>query len=118
MFNSDIEFTTYWRDIPTCHVVVHGLDVQFENFTDNPIRLPFGVRTQEEVDRDCVEEYFEERCFPRELANCKDLLQRLGLDCYEPELICRKTHGQQFDDFCWIQFADEPQVTYEEIKLR
>lgn len=52
------------------------------------------------------------------VQNRYDILRRLGLDCYEPELICRKTHGQQFDDFCWIQFADEPQVTYDEIKLR
>ena len=42
----------------------------------------------------------------------------LGLDYYDPELICRKTHGVQFDDFTWIQFSDEPQVNYNDIKLR
>ncbi len=118
MYSENLEFTTYWKDIPTCHVVVKGNDIKFENFTDNPLQLPFGVRTEAEVDREYLESVFEDRCFPRERANCNDILRRLGLDCYEPELICRKTHGQQFDDFCWIQFADEPQVTYDEIKLR
>lgn len=50
--------------------------------------------------------------------NAKVLLRGLGLDYYDPELICRKTHGHQFDDFMWMQFSDEPQVRYEDIKLR
>ena len=48
--------------------------------------------------------------------NAKVLLRGLGLDYYDPELICRKTHGQQFDDFVWMQFSDEPQVRYEDIR--
>ena len=48
------------------------------------------VRTKDEVDREYLESVFEDRCFPREQANCNDILRRLGLDCYEPELICRK----------------------------
>ena len=36
MYSENLEFTTYWKDIPTCHVVVKGNDIKFENFTDNP----------------------------------------------------------------------------------
>ena len=116
MYNENIDFTTYWKTEPTCKVTVRGLVVEFENLTNDPLKLPFGIL--KEVDRDKVEGYFKDRCFPEDRVNCKELIRDLGLDYYEPELICRKTHGLQFDDFCWIQFADEPQVTYDEIKLR
>lgn len=76
----------------------------------------FGVRTSVTYE-DLIESY-EDRCFPRERANCKTVLKSIGLDYYNPELICRKTHGQQFDDFIRIQFSDEPQVEYKDIKLR
>ena len=116
MFNKDIDFETYWRDEKTSTVKVRGNDVSFINYTNDPLKLPFGVK--QSVERWEVEDYFEDRCFPRERANCNDILGELGLSCYEPELICRKTWGRQFDDFCWIKFLDEPKVTYEDIRLR
>lgn len=65
-----------------------------------------------------LEEFYEERCFPKERANCKEILRTLGLDCYESELICRKTHDLQFDDFLWLQFSDETQVCWDDIRMR
>ena len=61
MYSENLEFTTYWQDIPTCHVVVKGNDIKFENFTDNPLQLPFGVRTEKEVNREYLESVFEDR---------------------------------------------------------
>lgn len=105
----------YMKEQLVCDISV-GDTVKFVNYIDNPVFLPFGVNTT--ATHSDLEEFFEERCFPRERANCKQVLHRLGLDCYEPELICRKTHGLQFDDFIWLQFSDEPQVCWNDIKLR
>lgn len=111
-------FKTYLKERLTCEVFVDdNKNVRFINhLKDQPCWVPFGIKT--EVTYKDLLEFYEERCFPRERANCKTVLKSLGLDYYDPELICRKTHGLQFDDFLWIQFSDEPQVRYEEIKLR
>lgn len=116
LFNTDYDIKVYSKEELVSEIYVRGSSVTFKNYNYPAVMLPFGIRTSATVDD--LEEFFEERCFPRERANCKDLLRRLGLGCYEPELICRKTHGLQFDDFIWLQFSDEPQVRWEDIKLR
>lgn len=95
---------------------IRGSEVTFENYSDNVLLVAFGVRIK--VTYKDLEEFYEDRCFPRERTNAKDLLHDLGLDSYDPEAICRKTHGMQFDDFMWLQFSDEPQVKYKDIKIR
>ena len=117
MYNNNYSFKTYWKDMLTSEVTVTQDGISFKNHIDNPIMIPFGVRTSATFDD--LEEFFEDRCFPRERVNCKDILRRLGLDCYEPELICRKTHGMQFDDFLWIKFDnDDSGLCWDDIKLR
>lgn len=106
----------YWKDMKVSTICVENENVRFVNYVDFPIYLPFGVR-QEASYKDLLE-FYEDRCFPRERANCRDLLHKLGLEEYEPESIVRETHGLQFDDFMWLQFSDEVQVEWEDIKLR
>ena len=116
MFNDDYSFKVYFKEDLMAEVWVKGSSITFKNYGTNPVWLPFGVH--EKATPELLDEFFEDRCFPRERVNCKQLLRTLGIDCYEPELICRKTHGVQFDDFLWIQFSDEPQVTFKEVRLR
>lgn len=112
--NYDVRYY-YKTDLLTV-IQVRGSCVTFENFSNNVIFVAFGIKTS--VTYEDLLEFYESRCFPRERVNAKELLRGLGLDYYDPEQICRKTHGQQFDDFMWMQFSDEPQVLYEDIKLR
>ena len=117
MYSENLQFKTYWKDLITCFVKVEGNTVFFENYVKEWWKLPFGVSESATI-KD-VEEFFEDRCFPKERVNCKDILRRLDLDCYEPELICRKTHGMQFDDFLWIKFDnDDENLCWDDIKLR
>jgi hypothetical protein len=116
MYNTDYSVKVYYKENIISEIEVKGTCVSFVNYTDNIIFLPFGVDTVADIKR--LDRFYEDRCFPRERANCKEILNRLGLDCYEPELICRKTHGLQFDDFIWLQFSDEEQVCWEDIKMR
>ena len=97
MYKDNYDVTVYWKDEKVSEIHMRNGKVTFENFSDNIIRLPFGVKTK--VTEEDLDEFYEERCFPRERANCKEILHNLGLDYYEPAMICRKTHGLQFDDF-------------------
>lgn len=116
LFMYSYSIKVYIKESLISEIKVKDRDVSFENFIDFPLFLPFGIRTYATYED--LLEYFEDRCFPRERENAKDILNRLGLDFYDPEAICRKTHGQQFDDFVWLQFSDEPQVCWYDIKLR
>lgn len=93
-----------------------GAPVYCENYTKVWHHLPFGGR--ERVDYSELLRFYKDRCFPEERANCKEVLRSLGLCHYDPEAICRKTHGYQFDDFMWFNFSDEEPVTFDDIKLR
>lgn len=104
------------QELLTCEVFVNECSVTFNNYINDPLYLPFGVRTSATYED--LLEFYEDRCFPKERANCKTVLKTLGLDVYDVEQICRKTHGLQFDDFIWLQFSDESQVEYKDIKLR
>jgi len=91
-------------------------EVSVTNFTDDNIKRPFGVKTSPTF-KD-LERFFESRCFPKERGNCKQLLDDLGLNCYNPFDIVRITHGRQYEDYAWIRFEGE-QLDYErDIKLR
>lgn len=114
MSNYDVDY--YYKEELLTKIHVRGREVIFENYSDNALLVAFGVRA--EASYEDLENFYEDRCFPRERENAKDLLHGLGLDYYEPEAICRKTHGMQFDDFMWLQFSDEPQVKYKDIKIR
>lgn len=109
-------FKAFYKEILLSEVFVDGKDVKVVHYSDLVIFRPFGVR--ESVTYQDLLEFYEDRCFPRERVNCKTVLKSIGLDYYDPELICRKTHGVQFDDFVWLQFSDEPQVCWKDIKLR
>lgn len=113
---SSYSFKVYVKEKLISEVFVDGNNVSFKNYSDFYLFLPFGVK--ESATYEDLMEFYEDRCFPRERANCKEILHNLGVDFYDPELICRKTHGLQFDDFIWLQFSDEPQVRWEDIKLR
>lgn len=109
-------FKAYFKEELLSEVFVDGESVTVKHYTDFVLFRPFGVLT--EVTYKDLLEFYEDRCFPRERVNCKTVLKSLGLDYYDPEMICRKTHGLQFDDFLWLQFSDEPQVCWNDIKLR
>lgn len=45
----------------------------------------------------------ESRCFPRTRDYLKWVLRDLGLDCYEPLAIIKKTSGRMADDDMWLE---------------
>ena len=63
-----------------------------------------------------VMRWFEDRAFPEERVGCKELLEELGLDRYDPWEIVKKTRGPLMTDYFWLKV--EPTDTYEEFSLR
>lgn len=109
--------SVYWKENLISEINVDDKKVTFRNYNIvAEVFLPFGRRKFATYND--LMEFYESRCFPKERVNCAEILKHLGLDTYEPELICRKTHGIQNDDYIWLQFSDEKQVKYNDIKFR
>ncbi len=89
--------------------------VLLTNYISDIIVLPFGIITKPTFSQ--FLEFLESRCFPKTRYNVKALLDYLGLQCYEPYDIVRKTHGIQNEDTCWIRFEGE-ELKYDDVKFR
>lgn len=79
--------------------------IKYETYATDPFILPFGVLKNPDMKR--LDEFFLSRCFPKERKQTKELLELLGLDFYDPELICERTHGCQAEDFMWFKYPGE-----------
>ena len=113
-----LKFQYMYKDIVAADVVVdyRNKQVSCVNYTEDITLRPFGTVTELSM-RD-FERLLENRCFPRERRNCKQLLADLGLEYYTPLGIVRKTHGRQLEDFSWIRFEGEDLDYERDIKLR
>jgi len=113
-----LEFRYMWKNKVMTDVVVNYTKniVTFTNYGSNIFHVAFGVRDTATI-KD-VNDLFEERVFPKERRNCKQLLRDLELDYYSPFLIITKTHGRMWDDYSWIKFKGEDLDYERDIKLR
>lgn len=90
---------------------------RYKTYSDNIIFLPFGVCKTPDYRRLC--EYFKSRCWDPSRPDIDRLLNKLGLDFFEPLAIVKKTHGLMFKDFLWMKFDSDPEdLTYDKIKVR
>lgn len=104
----------YMRQNKVCtKITVCGDRVDFEYYSDFKLDKAFGNVTSATYED--LYNFFEERCFPRERANCKQLLKMLGVDFYEPYEIVKKTHGVLGSDDYWIKFEGET-LEYKEAR--
>lgn len=113
-----INFTINWREIPAVRVCydTEG-EPQFEALQVKylPVLL-YGMDGRGQPNAERLERFFADRCFPRTRQNAAELLHSLGLSCYQPKLICRKTHGIVAHDHFWLRYDDDPDgISYESL---
>ncbi len=96
--------------------LTRGPVVSFENYTNNIIKRPFGVR--EHATYEDLRALLETRCFPRSRVNAKQLLRDADIDFYDAFQIVAKTHGVMSDDLFWVRFQDEEPELWDSIKCK
>lgn len=108
-----LDFEFYEKDklCTRVHVDYAKQLVEVENFTDDVVSQVFG---RQKVTIDSIDEFFRERTFPETRVDKDVLLEMLGLQRFDAEAICRKTHGMLIHDFSWIRFDNED-LSYEDI---
>lgn len=71
--------------------------VRITNYDDDIFRNAFGVVTRPTWQQ--YLDFLESRCVPRTRDKIKWYLQEIGVDCYEPLEIIKKTEGRLLNDF-------------------
>lgn len=79
--------------------------IEIENHTDNLLHRAFGIK--EKPDWKDFEVFLRERCFPETRDKLKLVLEDVGVDCFDPLTIIRKTEGRMAEDTQWIEFVEE-----------
>ena len=72
------------------------------NYTDNVLIKPFGVNDNPTIED--LEFFLESRCFPGTRANCKEILEQMGLDHYDIIEIIKHDGGNCNEDDFFITF--------------
>lgn len=101
------------KDIVLAKVVVNGNSVSVENFTDDIVDRPFGTNLNPTMAD--LDDFLEERVFPRERINAKSILKG-KLYGYDVLSIIHDTHGILIDDYYWIRFDDEKDLCWDDVK--
>lgn len=87
------------------HVDYKNEQITIENKTDKLLDRAFGIN-QNPTWKD-FEDFLEERCFPRTRDKMKSILREIGVQCYEPLSIIRKTGGRMAEDNLWLEIEDK-----------
>ena len=84
--------------------VTVGAVSNYENEVSSPLSTAFGVNRKPTWDD--LQTFLKDRCVPQERDGLKYYLSDLGLDCYDPLAIIRKTEGRMAEDSCWIKIVE------------
>lgn len=84
--------------------------VKIVNRIDNIMKRAFGVN--ENPDWDDFEEFLADRCFPKSRAMQKTILERIGVDSYDPIQILEKTNGRTAEDNQYLKFTYKRRTTF------
>lgn len=109
-----LQFDVLWRDTLISTVKVNGLSVKLTNYDSRILLRPFGVNTQ--VDVNDVYNFFLCRVVPPTRDGIEDILKAMGLAEYNPVAIARVTHGILTDDYTWIRFKEDGNITWKDVK--
>lgn len=78
--------------------------VRITNYEEDIFRNAFGVVTRPTWQQ--YLDFLESRCVPRTRDKIKWYLQEIGVDCYEPLEIIKKTEGRMAEDHVWLKIVE------------
>ena len=84
--------------------------IKIINRTDDIMKRAFGVN--EKPTWEDFESFIEERCFPNSRALKKIILQRIGVDSYDPLQILELNKGRTAEDNQYINFTRKGRLAF------
>ena len=84
--------------------------IKIINRTDDIMKRAFGVN--ENPTWEDFESFLENRCFPNSRASKKTILQRIGVDSYDPLQILELNKGRTAEDNQYINFTRKRRMAF------
>ena len=84
--------------------------IKIINRTNDIMKRAFGVK--ENPTWEDFESFLEERCFPNSRALKKTILQRIGMDSYDPLQILEMNKGRTAEDNQYINFTRKRRLAF------
>ena len=84
--------------------------IKIINRTNDIMKRAFGVN--ENPTWEDFESFLEERCFPNSRAMKKTILQRIGVDSYDPLQILELNRGRTAEDNQYINFTRKRRLAF------
>lgn len=109
---TELFMEVYWKDEKTASVRLDKRYAYITRYTNHPVKQIFYADKMTRYEFGGI---LKDRCWDEHRPDLKILLEKLGLDEYNPYEICRRTHGKMAQDFIWFRFPGEI-LTYEEVK--
>lgn len=115
MLIPDMDFDIMWENEKVGHIcikdekIVDATQYECENYKRF---LPYCPITM-----GLLASLFESRCWDRNRANIDEILEKMGLDSYNPFQIVLQTRGRDFDDKQWFRFKGET-LRWEDVDPR
>lgn len=103
-------FEMLWHDTVMCSVTVkNDVPIKIEQFCHPNLMPAIFIN-----DKQSLITFFKNHTFDENRPDMKELLQLLGLNYYNPYLMCRKLHGIQCGQPVWLRFEDDTIQTFNE----
>lgn len=115
-FSGQYEFTVYSKNRKVADVSIKDKIPVVKQYTDDPLVQVFP--RGEETTIEDIFFFLKSRCYEDGRADLKEILQAAGMTSNDPWEWCRKTHGVTYDDFYWLRFPADGDLTWEEVKIR
>ena len=92
------------------YVDFENKQIKIINRTNDIMKRAFGVK--ENPTWEDFESFLEERCFPNSRAMKKTILQRIGVDSYDPLQILEMNKGRTAEDNQYINFTRKRRLAF------
>ncbi|MGN1138700.1 MAG: helix-turn-helix domain-containing protein [Ruminococcus sp.] len=106
------KISVFWKDELTALVSISNNQVFIKRFTDNPIKQFFLAF--DKIDIPKLSELLETRCWEKGRCDIYELLNKIGLDHYDPIEIVKRTFGVSYNDCIWFKFGNN-NITWSKI---
>lgn len=117
MLVPDMRFTLMCEDQAVATIVINkGRCALYRLYSTSPSRQLFPPKYHGDIET--VERVLRGRCWEEGRADSKELLDKLGLDEYNPYLIVQKTKGVSTNDKFWFKFDGDEKLTWESVNPR